>query len=142
MQTHTNSGLLMFQLYLCKSHFAVQSQWSVALSRSLAPLRALRLLGLHFKNLVHYLFRPTSDTLFPPPLTVFCKNIQKHTAYQPGTMPSGEAAANSLIQKPFNLFPQGTTYVHPIFIQTKLRHVKSRVKSCATKTIEKRMLGL
>lgn len=46
-------ALLMFQPYLCKSHFAVQSQWSIALSLSLPlqlPYTFSRLLGLHLKN--------------------------------------------------------------------------------------------
>lgn len=33
-------GLLMFQPYLCKSHFAVQSQWLIARSRCLSPALA------------------------------------------------------------------------------------------------------
>lgn len=79
LQVHTNThhraslisaplvavkGLLMVQPYLCKSHFAVQSQWSIALSASPAPQPCICSASISRTASAHYLFRPESKYYF------------------------------------------------------------------------------
>lgn len=75
-------GLLMFQPYLCKSHFAVQSQWLIARSRCLSLSLSFTLCSFPTHSPVylasisrisffHYLCRLISGTSFPLPLAFF-----------------------------------------------------------------------
>lgn len=74
---------LMFQPYLCKSHFAVQSQWRIAPSRFhtlwLPYTLIVCLASISRISSFHYLFRIISGTSFPLLLAAFSARMYKNT---------------------------------------------------------------
>lgn len=75
-------ALLMFQPYLCKSHFAVKPQWSIALSisHSRSPTRSVCARHPQEFSYPSICLGQKSETLFPPLLIISCKTakMQNH----------------------------------------------------------------